>query len=464
MKKILFILLLSAFVLPLNAWVFFKGVANPREEASPYLIYNTMQDKPIRICIDFIETSYDSSSRKLKKSYMPSGRKRDSYYRQVADIMNRVYAEWINNVKLNIEKSGRANEFKDLMSYLSSPQITYVNYGSSAKNCDEFPEDNTSFDLRLMAETNDEAKSFIAVRNGHAAYAGGSVRKHIMIFFHPDYIDENWINIYAQKHNDFTDYDVQTNAYNILFKPTLLHEFGHVLGLGDQYLGHEENGDPIYTLSGITSLAGIKSAMQRIERGEKHLVTCDDAEGIINLIDFYSKDASSNRRTVGWASLCRRDVIYMEALPSKVSREEHQAQLNYAANGYEGEIPSHIKRIKAQRQAKIEQEKADAAKAEAEEARAKAEAVKAAVQREMDYNKRLESVGYCPICHKHLANDSLKRISTPRRKITANGQFVKYEYPYGKCTVDVHSRCWEKYKSSGLAVPWKTWCSESKAK
>ena len=174
---------------------------------------------------------------------MPSGRKRDDYYSRAAHITNGVYSDWINNVKTNIEKSGRTNEFQDIMRYLNSPKITYVNYGSSSKNCDAFPEDNSAFDLRLMAETNEEAKSFIAVKDGHAAYAGGSVRKHIMIFFHPDYIDENWINIYAQKHDDFMDYDVQTKAYNILFKPTLLHEFGHVLGLGDQYLGGEEIGD-----------------------------------------------------------------------------------------------------------------------------------------------------------------------------------------------------------------------------
>lgn len=114
--------------------------------------------------------------------------------------------------------------------------------------------------------------------------------------------------------------------------------------------------------------------------------------------------------------------------------------------------------------AKAEREKAAAAQAAEEEARAKAEAVKAAVQREMDYNKRLDSVGYCPICHKHLANELVKRVSAPRRQVTVNGKVVRYEYPYGKCSVDIHSKCWEEYKNSGLAVPWKAWCSASKAK
>ena len=63
---------------------------------------------------------------------------------------------------------------------------------------------------------------------------------------------------------------------------------------------------------------------------------------------------------------------------------EHQTQLNYAAVSYAGGVPAHVKRIKAQMLAKAEREKATE-----EEARAKAEAVKAAVQKEIDYNKRL---------------------------------------------------------------------------
>lgn len=464
MKQILLILFLSVFALPAAAWVFLEDVANPKEDSSPYLIYNIMQGKPVRVCVDFIETYYDASARKIKKSYMPSGRKRDDYYSRVAHITNGVYSDWINNVKTNIEKSGRTNEFQDIMRYLNSPKITYVNYGSSSKNCDAFPEDNSAFDLRLMAETNEEAKSFIAADNHRLAYASGRVRKHIMIFFHPDYIDEGWINVYAQKHDNFMDQDVQARAFNILFQPILLHETGHVLGLADQYLGAEESGDGSYTLAGITPLNSLKSIMNSRRRGEKRTLTCDDAEGIINLIDFYSKDASSKRRTRGWASLCRSDVVYVESLPNKVSQGEYQAQLAYAANGYAGEVPSHIKRIKAQMLAKAEREKAAAAQAAEEEARAKAEAVKAAVQKEIDYNKRLEAVGYCPICHKHLANELVKRVSAPRRQVTVNGKVVRYEYPYGKCSVDIHSKCWEEYKNSGLAVPWKAWCSASKAK
>ncbi len=465
MKKILFILFLSVLTLPAAAWVFLEDVSKPKPDSSPYLIYNTVQGKPVRICIDFIETSYDSSAHKIKKSYMPSGRKRDDYYNRVAHITNDIYLDWINNVKANIEKSGRINEFQDIMRYLNSPKISYVNYGSSAKNCDSFPEDHSVFDLRLMVETNEEAKSYIAADNYGRAYAGGRVRKHIMIFFHPDYVDEGWKNNYFRKSdNDVIAPEIFRRYENILFEPIMLHETGHALGLGDQYAGGEEYADKSYTLDAIVPLSNIKSVMQGRTPGESRVLTCDDAEGIINLIDFYSKDASSKRRTRGWASLCRSDIVYVESLPNKVSGEEYQAQLTYAANGYTGEVPSHIKRIKSQMLAKAEREASAAAKAAEEEARAKAEAVKAAVQKEMDYNKRLEAVGYCPICHKHLANELIKRVSAPRRKITANGQFVRYEYPYGKCSVDIHSKCWEEYKNSGLAVPWKAWCSASKTK
>ena len=462
MKRIFLILFLSVFALPLNSWVFLKDVAKPKDDSSPYLIYNVMQGKPVRVCVDFIETYYDASARKLKKSYMPSGRKRDDYYSRLSHITNAVCSDWINNVKTNIEKSARTNEFQDIMRYLNSPKITYVNHGSSFKNCDEFPGDNSVFDLRLMAETNEDANSFIAVKNGHLAYASGSIRKHIMIFFHPDYINENWIDIYASKHDDFMDYEVQSKAFNILFQPTLLHEIGHILGLADQYLGTEDQGDESYTLAGIVPVNSLKSVMNSRRRGEKSMLTCDDAEGIINLIDFYSKDASSKRRTSGWASLCRNDVVYVESIPYKVTPEEYKVQLSYAAGGYEGEVPAHVKRIKAQMRAKAEQEEAAAAKAAEEESRTKAEYVRQMVQREMDYNKRLETVGYCPICHESLASEFVKVVSAPKTKITVNGQFVRYEYPYGKCSIKFHAKCWREYKATGMKVPWKTWCSKSK--
>lgn len=69
--------------------------------------------------------------------------------------------------------------------------------------------------------------------------------------------------------------------------------------------------------------------------------------------------------------------------------EEHQTQLNYAAVSYAGGVPAHVKRIKAQIRAKAEEQAPLAAKADEEDARAKAEAVKTAVQKEIDYNKRL---------------------------------------------------------------------------
>lgn len=69
--------------------------------------------------------------------------------------------------------------------------------------------------------------------------------------------------------------------------------------------------------------------------------------------------------------------------------EEHQTQLNYAAVSYAGGAPAHVKRIKAQIRAKAEEQAALAAKADEEDARAKTEAVNAAVQKDIDYNKRL---------------------------------------------------------------------------
>lgn len=464
MKKIFLILLLSVFSLPAGAWVFSPDVAKPGKDAAPYLIHNIMYGKPVRVCVDFIETSLPPGSRKFQKSYMKPGDKRNEYYRRVSQVANDVFNSWINNVKDNISQSGRSGEFKDILPYLNQPKISYVNSAPAGfKNCDEYPEDNSVFDLRLMLETNEDMRSFMAIKDGHLAYASGSVRKHIMIFFHPDYADDSWKDAYWRKHpNKIIGPEEFRIAEKFLFRPTLLHETGHTLGLGDQYFAEADKGDKVYTLADIVPLPAIKSVMQEKTIDEKRLLTCDDAEGIINLIDFYSKDDSSKRRTLGWASLCRNDVVYVESVPYKVTPEEHQTQLNYAAASYAGGVPAHVKRIKAQIRAKAEEQAALAAKAAEEDARAKAEYVKQMVQRDLDYNKRLEEVGYCPICHQHLANEPVTRVSAPRRSITVNGKVVRYEYPYGKCSVDIHAKCWREYKATGMKAPWKAWCSKPK--
>lgn len=77
------------------------------------------------------------------------------------------------------------------------------------------------------------------------------------------------------------------------FAGVALHEIGHSLGLADQYKkGYLSNAHPA-----IGSEAYRESVLD-----EANYITCDDADGIINLIDLIKQTHLGGRS--GWASLC----------------------------------------------------------------------------------------------------------------------------------------------------------------
>ncbi len=92
--------------------------------------------------------------------------------------------------------------------------------------------------------------------------------------------------------------------YRIDFEGITLHEIGHYFGLADQYTdalrnSHREYSSPVNTTD--------KAIMQgHLETNGQ--ITCDDADGFINLLDLrYSQRNSgqfSKRAKKGWASLC----------------------------------------------------------------------------------------------------------------------------------------------------------------
>ena len=98
------------------------------------------------------------------------------------------------------------------------------------------------------------------------------------------------------------------------FEKPLLHEIGHYYGLGDQYPkgrlnNHEEYSGPVNREE--------KSIMQgsHVTDGQ---ITCDDADGMINLLDLLRAKRNNNRFTwranKGWASLCASsNSVYKKA-------------------------------------------------------------------------------------------------------------------------------------------------------
>lgn len=85
-----------------------------------------------------------------------------------------------------------------------------------------------------------------------------------------------------------------------------LHEIGHSLGLSDQYKqSRNKNSHMIYSTQETS-----KSAMNSNLR-----LTCDDADGMINLIDI--SRGTSRGGEFGWRSLCAKsDVYYIQGMPA----------------------------------------------------------------------------------------------------------------------------------------------------
>ena len=85
-----------------------------------------------------------------------------------------------------------------------------------------------------------------------------------------------------------------------------LHEIGHSLGLSDQYeRARSLNSHPLYSTEETYKNSVMYNATS---------LSCDDADGIINLIDLTR--GFSRGGELGWRSLCKKsDVVYVRSAP-----------------------------------------------------------------------------------------------------------------------------------------------------
>lgn len=80
----------------------------------------------------------------------------------------------------------------------------------------------------------------------------------------------------------------------------LLHEIGHSLGFSDQYLfARDSNTHSIYRGENTDNT---------IMNSKNKSLTCDDADGIVNLIDITRKNHRGGKN--GWRSLCKKSTAY----------------------------------------------------------------------------------------------------------------------------------------------------------
>lgn len=80
----------------------------------------------------------------------------------------------------------------------------------------------------------------------------------------------------------------------------LLHEIGHSLGFSDQYmLARDGNTHPLYRGDNPDNT---------VMNSRQHSLTCDDADGIVNLIDITRNNHRGGNS--GWRSLCKKSSVY----------------------------------------------------------------------------------------------------------------------------------------------------------
>lgn len=82
----------------------------------------------------------------------------------------------------------------------------------------------------------------------------------------------------------------------------LTHEFGHALGLADQY-------DMLYYENVSWTHSSFDTNVKSIMQGGKSDIECDDLDGLIYEIDQYYITPQSKKRT-GWHSFCDKNIVY----------------------------------------------------------------------------------------------------------------------------------------------------------
>lgn len=168
------------------------------------------------------------------------------------------YQSWFDNAAKRIIKKRREQEFADVLPYLQRPLSIEVVRGEDA-------------DMKV--------KVYATRKN---------MRK--------DVYKEDWkeridcLGVYSQ----IEKFIAISKQHSIRQpKEVLLHEIGHSLGFADQYYRARWRADEVYSSNSLDSI---------MNGEETSRLTCDDADGLINLIDLTLGLNRGGEK--GWISLC----------------------------------------------------------------------------------------------------------------------------------------------------------------
>lgn len=243
---ILFSFLLNAICVQAAPWGAMRDYveeATANKPGATYLIPKVVEGESIRVQID-ISPDVRENENKVKR------------------VISENYNKWFKNTLAFIFRYNRSEEFKDIIPTLERGVTV------------EFVDDNP--DIYVDVVSPNEVKRHCGYR-ASGCYLRKTGEKPIPHIYIPS-------DSFIRK--------VATSGM-LTMEVIGLHEIGHSLGLSDQYaIARDENSHHRYSSAEMRK--GVMSVKKKI--------TCDDADGIINLIDIYRSFHRNGE--VGWKSLC----------------------------------------------------------------------------------------------------------------------------------------------------------------
>ncbi len=252
-------------------------------------------------------------------------------------VFEAAYQNWFDTLRASILHSGRQDEFADILAILPQ-KLNFVYYNGVENNfasCDYHTFGEKFAQINLILYPFDALTQYGAanIEGGHYNHSGNPSRamaKPILDFHYnkEDFGLAGYPLQNGQKNKKLSGAS-NRSTYHIM-----QHELGHTLGLGDLYkeaIGNSYNSH-LYSTHKYIPGPNTAAIMSR-EIG----LTCDDMDGLINLLDHYYADTrlkNSVRRQKGWLSLCDRNIAYAYGLPFTVTEQEKAKYQAFSAQAY----------------------------------------------------------------------------------------------------------------------------------